>query len=108
MLAGVDDADNKDTSLAGVHDEDTSLAGVPVPNTTIMINTDDESDAESDHNSIGPNEADDNSSKASIHSTRSHIPVHSTTCEPPQHPPDEEEPDEIDLPELETQVPILH
>ena len=49
----------------------------------------------------------DNSSKASIHSTRSHIPVHSTTSEPPQHPPDEEETDDIESPELETQVPIL-
>ena len=64
MLAGVDDADDEDTSLAGVHDKDTSLAGVPVPNTTIMTNADDDSDAESDHNSIDPNKADDNSSKA--------------------------------------------
>ena len=97
LLAGVDDAD----------DEDTSLAGVPVPNTTIAMNADNDSDAESDHNSIDPNEADDNSSKASIHRTRSHIPVHSTTSEPPKHPPDEEEPDDIELPEWEAQVPVL-
>ena len=85
LLAGVDDADDEDTSLAGVHDEDTSLTGVPVPNTTIMINAGDDSDAESNHNSVDPNQADDNSSKASVHSTRSHILVHSTTSEPPQH-----------------------
>ena len=30
------------------------------------------------------------------------------TNEPPQHPLDEEEPDNIELPELETQVPVLH
>ena len=102
------DDENKDTSLAGVHNEDTSLAGVPVPNTTIAINADDDLDAKSDHNSVDPSEANDNSSKASIHSTRSHIPIHSTTSEPPQHPLDEEEPDNIGLPELETQVPILH
>ena len=66
LLPGVDDADDEDTSLAGVHDEDTSLAGVPIPNTTIVMNTDDDSDTESDHNSIDPNEAYDNSSKASI------------------------------------------
>ena len=115
MLAEVDDADDKGTSLAGVHDEGTSLAGVPVPNTTMMTNTDNNSDAESDHNSIDPNEADDNSSKASGHSTGSHISVHSATSEPPQYPPDEEDnlsedqtkPDDIELPKLETQVPIL-
>ena len=62
-------------SFAGVHSKDTSFAGVPVPNTTatIMTNTDDNLDAESDHNSFDPNEADDNSSKASIHSTRTTI-----------------------------------
>ena len=38
LLAVVDDADDKDTSFAGVHDEDTSFAGVPVPNTTVMTN----------------------------------------------------------------------
>ena len=116
MLAGVDDADDEDTSLAGVHDKDTSLAGVPVPNTTIMTNADDDSDAESDHNSIDPNKTDDNSSKASIHSTGSLISIHSVTSEPPQHPQDEEnnlyedqtKPDDIELPKLETQVPILH
>ena len=53
MLAGVDDTDDEDTSFA-VYDEDTSLAGVPVPNTTIMTNSDDNSDAESNHNSIDP------------------------------------------------------
>ena len=100
-----------------MHDKGTTLAGVPVPNATIainadndldMINGDNDSDAESNHNSIDRNEAYNNSSKASVHSTRSHIPVHSTTSEPPQHPLDEEEPDNIDLPELETQVSILH
>ena len=35
-------------------------------------------------------------------------PVHSTTSKPPQHRPDEEELDSIELPELETQAPILH
>ena len=109
MLAGVDDTDDKDTFLAGVHGNDTSLAGVPVPNTTVAIkNENDDSDAESDHNSIDPNEVDDNSSKASVHSTGSYILVHSTTSEPPQHPPDEEELEDIELPELETQIPILH
>ena len=80
-----------------------------------MTNTDDNSETESNHNSIDPNEADDKSSKVSIHSTGSHLSIHSTTSEPPQHPPDEEnnfsedqtEPDDIELPELETQVPIL-
>ena len=92
VLAGVDDTDDEDedTSLAGVHDKDYSLAGVPVPNTTITTNADDALDTESDHYSIDPNEANDNSSKASIHSTRSHISIHSATGEPPQHPPDEE------------------
>ena len=88
-------------------EKDTSHAGVPVPNTTIMTNTDDDSDAESNHNSIDPNKANDNSSKASVHSTGSHIPIHSTNSEPPQHPPNEEEPDDTELPDLETQVPIL-
>ena len=101
----MDDNDDKDTSLAGVQDDNTSLAGVPIP---IMTNDDDEdSVAESDHNSIEPNEADDNLSKASIHSTRSHTSVHSMTSEPPQHPLDEEELDDTQLPELETQVTIL-
>ena len=54
LLAGVDDAD----------DEDTSLAGVPVPNSTVVTNAHDNLDAESNHNSIDPKEADDNSSKA--------------------------------------------
>ena len=45
-----------------------------------------------------------------VHSTGSQAPVHNTTDEPPQLSPDEEEPDNMDntqLPELETQVPIL-
>ena len=108
LLAGVDDGNDNDTSLAGVQGDDTSLAGVPIPITT--TNDEDASDAESDHNSVDPNEADDNSSKASIHSTRSQAPVHTTTDEPPQLPPDEEEPDNTDdtqLPQLETQVPVV-
>ena len=36
LLAGVDDADDEDTSFAGVHGDDTSLAGVPIPNTPII------------------------------------------------------------------------
>ena len=105
MLAGVDDNDDEDTSLAGVQGDDTSLAGVPL--CVVTNNDDDESDAVSDHNSIDSNKADSKSSKASIHSTRSHVPVHNMTDESPQHPPDEEEPDDIELPELETQVPVL-
>ena len=57
---------------------------------------------------LTPMRLDDNSSKASIHSTRSHAPVHNTTDEPPPHHPDEEELDDIQLPELETQVPVLY
>ena len=88
--------------------DSTCLAGVPSPTTTIVTNdNDDDLDSESDHNSVDPNEADKSSSKASIHSTGSHMLVHNTTSEPPQHPPDEEEPDDIELPELETQVPVL-
>ena len=82
----------------------TSLAGVPIP---AIVTNDDNLDAESDHNSVDPNEADTNSSKASVHSTGGHAPVHNMTDEPPQHPPDEEELDNIKLPELETQVPVL-
>ena len=109
LFAGVDDDDDKDTSLAGVQGDNTSLAGVPIPTTTVMTNDDDnDSDAESDHNSVEPNKADESSSKASVHSTRSYVPVHSMTSEPPQHPLDEEEPDDIELPEQETQVPVLH
>ena len=109
LLAGVDDNNDDDTSLAGVQCNDTSLAGVPIP---VLPNDDDDyhSDAESNHNSIDPNEADDNSSKASVHSTGSQAPVHTTADEPPQLSPDEEELDNIDdtqLPELETQVPVL-
>ena len=37
LLAGVDDADDEDTSFVGVHNKDTSFAGVPVSNTTITI-----------------------------------------------------------------------
>ena len=85
---------------------DTSLAGVTIPIATNHDN--DNLDADSDHNSVDPNEANDNSSKASVHSTRSQAPVHSTTSEPPQHPLDEKEPDDIQLPELETQVPVVH
>ena len=112
---------DEDTSFAGVHDKDTSLAGVHVPKTTIMTN-DETLDAESDHNSIDPNEDDNNSSKASAHSTGSHLSIHSTTIEPTQHPLDEEHPpneedilskdqtnlDDKELPELETLVPVLH
>ena len=83
------------------------FAGVPIPTTTIMTSDNNESDAESDHNSIDPNKADDNSSKAPVCSTKSHILVYSMTSEPPQHPLEEDEPDDIDLPELETQVPVL-
>ena len=42
------------------------------------------------------------------HSTRSQALVHSMTDEPPHLPPDEDEPDATQLPELETQVPVLH
>ena len=89
FLAGVDHTDDKDDE-DNEDNEDTSIAEVPIPNTTAMINTDNDSDTESDHNSIDPNKADDNSSKASIHSTRSHLSIHSATSEPPQHPLDEE------------------
>ena len=60
LLAGVDDNDDDDevTSLAGVQGNDTSLAGVPKPITT--NDDDDNSDAESNHNSIDPNEANNN------------------------------------------------
>ena len=37
--AGVDDADDKDTSFIGVHDDDTSLAGVPLPFQQMQITT---------------------------------------------------------------------
>ena len=113
----MDDTDDEDTSFAGVHNKDTSFAGEPVPNTTatVMTNADDNLDAEFDHNSID-NEADNNLSKASVHRTGSHLSILSATSEPPQHPLDEEdnfskgqtEPDNIEIPELETQVPILH
>ena len=36
LLAGVDDDDDEDTSLAGVHGNNTSLAGVPIPTTTVL------------------------------------------------------------------------
>ena len=75
LIAGVDDANDDDTSLAGVQGNDTSLAGVPI---AIVINDtdDDNSDTESGHNSTYPNEADDYGSKASLHSTGSQAPVH--------------------------------
>ena len=81
LLAGLDDTDDEDTSFAGVHDEDTSFTGVPVPNTIIMTNADNNSDTESNHNSVDPNKADDKSSIASIHSTGSHLSIHSATSE---------------------------
>ena len=84
LLAGVDDVDDEDSSFAEVHNKDTSFTGVPVPNTTIATNADDNLDTESDHNSIDPNEADDNSSKASVHNAGSHLSIHSATSEPPQ------------------------
>ena len=58
LLAGVDDDDDKDTSLAGVHGNDTSLAEVTIPTTTIATNDKNDSDAESNHNSVDPNQAD--------------------------------------------------
>ena len=36
LLAGVDDDDDEDTSLARVYGYDNSLAGVPIPNPTIV------------------------------------------------------------------------
>ena len=42
LLAGVDDDDDNDTSLAGVQGDDTSLAGVPIPIAT--TDNDDHSD----------------------------------------------------------------
>ena len=85
----------------------------PTPPST---NADDNLDAESDHNFADLNEANDNSSKASIHSTKSNLSIHSVTSESPQHPPDEEnnlseeQPklDDVELPKLETHVPVLH
>ena len=102
LIAGLDDTDDKDedTSLAGVHKKDTSLAGVPIPNITIMINADNDFDTKSNHNSIDTNKTDNNSSKASIHSAGSYIPIHHTTSELPQH--SLEELDDTELPELET------
>ena len=108
LHAGVDDDGDEDTSLAGVHGDNTSLTGVLKPTTTVATNNDDDSDAEPNHNSVDPNRADKNSSKISIHSTGSHIPVQSMTTEPPQCPLDVEDPDDIELPELETQVSVLH
>ena len=84
LLAGVDD-DNEHTSLAGVRDEDTFITGVPVPKTHVMTNAYDNLDVELNHNSIDLNKADNNSSKASVHSTRSNISIHSATSEPQQH-----------------------
>ena len=62
LLAGGDDNNDKDTSLAGVQGDDTSLAGVPMPTTTITADDDDDFDGESDHNSVDPKKADNNSS----------------------------------------------
>ena len=36
LLAGADDDDDKDTSLAGVQGKNTSLAGVPIPTCRIL------------------------------------------------------------------------
>ena len=55
VLAGVDNDDD---------DNDTSLAEVSIPVMTDA--TDNNSDAEPDHNSVDPNKADDSSSKASV------------------------------------------
>ena len=71
------------------------------------MTNDNDNDSEYDHNSVDPNKADNNSSKASVHSTGSHAPVHNMTDEQPQHSLDKEELDDIGLPELETQVPVL-
>ena len=112
LLAGVDEynEDNdEDTSLAGVHDEDTSITGVPIPNTqaaTTATSADNELDTEPNHDSIEPNEADNISSKVSVHSTGSHISIHIDTSEPP-HPPLNKELNDVELPEPETQVPKL-
>ena len=76
-----------------------------------MINNDEDDNSDAESDSIDPNEADNNSSKASLHSTRNQTPVYNMSDEPPQLPPDEEEPDNMDhtkLPELETQNPTLH
>ena len=66
LLAGEDDNDDEDTSLAEVQGNDASHAGVPIPTTTVMTNDHDDLDTESNHKSIDPNEANDNSSKASM------------------------------------------
>ena len=98
LLAGVDDYDednDEHTSLAGVHDKDTSITGVPVPNT------------QPNHDSVDPNEANNNSNKESIQSTGSDISIHRLTSEPPQ-PLLNKEPHNVELPKLEAQVPILH
>ena len=97
---------DKDTSPAGVHKDNTSFTGVPILNTNVVTYADNKSEEEPDHDSVDPIEAYDTSSKASVHSTGSHISIHSITSEPPQHPPDEE--NDMELPELETPVPILH
>ena len=75
-----------------------------------MTNADDKFDIESNHNSIDPNEADENSSKASVHYTGSHVSVHSATSEPPHEPPRHplnEEANDMKIPKPETQVPVL-
>ena len=55
LVAGVDDNNDEDTFLAGVHGNNTFLAGVPIPTTIIMTNDDNDSDAESNHNSVDLN-----------------------------------------------------
>ena len=50
----MDDADDENTSFAGVQNEDTAFPGVPAPNTTVITNADDNLDAVSSHNSIDP------------------------------------------------------
>ena len=109
LLAGVDNDDDNNNSLAGVQGNDISLAGVPIP-ITIDNDDNDHSNTESNHNSVDPNEVDNNSSKASVCSTGSQAPVHNMTDEPPQLPLDEEELDNMDnvqLPELEAQLTTL-
>ena len=54
LLAGVDDDNDEDTSLAGVQGNDTSLAGVSIPVMTNTNDNDDDSDTESNHSSVDP------------------------------------------------------
>ena len=89
-----------------MHDEDTPITGVPILNTQTATSEDDKLDVEPDHNFVDPNKANNNSSKASVHSTGSDISIHSTISDPP-HPLLIEEPNDVELREPETQVPIL-